>query len=179
MLELNIKDEEVWDEVKEEFVKTRGCRLKLEHSLVSISKWEAKYHKPYLTTEKTTEETIDYIKFMTLSQNVPDEVYTNLTPKHISMIEEYINNPMTAATFKNVKKMTSSGEFITNETIYWWMIKLNIPVEFQKWHLNRLLTLIEFCSLKEQPEKKMSKNEIYSRNAALNAKRKATLKTRG
>lgn len=179
MLEININEEEIWDEVKEEFVKTRGCRLKLEHSLVSISKWEAKYYKPYLSTEKTTEETIDYIKFMTINQNVPDEVYAYLTPKHISMVEEYINDPMTAATFNNVKKTTSSGEFITSETIYWWMIKLQIPVEFQKWHLNRLMTLIEFCSVKEQPEKKMTKNEIYARNKALNAQRKAAWKTRG
>lgn len=180
MLELEIKDDEVWDPYKEEFIKTRECKLKLEHSLVSISKWEANWHKPYLTKdEKTREETLDYIKCMTLTQNVPDEVYENLTPNHLITIKNYINDSMTATTISNINKKTSGGgEFVTNELIYCWMVELGIPFECQKWHLNRLFTLIEVCSVRQQEPKKMSKNEVYARNKALNAKRKAAMKAK-
>lgn len=181
MLELEIEElNDVWNPYIEEFVKQKGCKLKLEHSLVSISKWEAKWHKPYLTKEdKSREETIDYIKCMTLTQNVDDAVFERLTPTHLNKIKEYIEDPMTATWFSDEKKPGNNTQITTSELIYYWMFKSNIPIECQKWHLNRLLTLIQIFEVQEQPPKKMSIKEIYARNAALNAKRKAEFKTKG
>jgi hypothetical protein len=154
--------------------------LSLEHSLVSLSKWESKWCKAFLTKdEKSFEETLDYIKFMTLTQNVDSEVYNYLTNGNISEINEYIEAPMTATYFSDEKTSKTSREQVTAELIYYWMIALNIPFECQKWHLNRLLTLIKVCNIKNQPPKKRSKKDIMSRNAALNAARKKQLNTKG
>lgn len=180
MLEITIPETEQWDELKQEFVYTKAQTLQLEHSLVSLSKWESKWCKPFLSKEdKTFEETIDYIRCMTLNRHVPDEVYGFLTRSNIKQINEYISAPMTATWFN--KDVTGRGgrEQITSELIYYWMIALNIPFECQKWHLNRLLTLIRVCNLKNQPSKKMSRREIMSRNAALNAARRKQLGTNG
>ncbi len=179
MLQIRIPEFEGWDEAKEIFVNKKAQVLNLEHSLVSISKWEAKWHKPFLSKiEKTQEETIDYIKFMTLTQNVDPDVYNRLTNENVLQIRDYIDNPMSATTFKE-DKGTPNREIITSELIYYWMVASNIPFECQKWHLNRLLTLIRICSIKNQPQKKLGKNEILSRNAALNAARKKKLGTKG
>lgn len=170
---------EGWDEKKEEFVIPKTQVLQLEHSLVSLSKWESKWCKPFFSNEeKTYEEVLDYIKCMTLTQNVKSETYEHLTDKNVIDINNYINSPMTATTFSN-KVGGNNREVITSELIYYWMIKLNIPVEFQKWHINRLLTLIRVCEIKETPPKKMSRGEIMSRNAALNEARRKKLNTRG
>ena len=172
--------QEGWDEQKQEFVEPKVQVLNLEHSLVSLSKWESKWCKPFLSKkDKTHEETIDYIKFMTITQNVDPEVYNHLTDKNISEITDYITAPMTATTFTEDKNGKKNNEIITSELIYYWMISYGIPVEFQKWHLNRLLTLIRVCGVKNQPPKKMSKHEIMNRNAALNAQRRAKLKSKG
>ena len=169
---------EGWDEKKQEFVKTQI--LQLEHSLVSLSKWESKWCKPFFSNEeKSYEEVLDYIKCMTITQNVDPEVYNHLTESNITDINNYINAPMTATTFTNVKGHGNNREIITSELVYYWMIALNIPVEFQKWHINRLLTLIRVCEIKNSPQKKMSKNEIMSRNAALNEARRKKLNSRG
>lgn len=168
---------EGWDEVKEEFVKPKTQTLRLEHSLVSLSKWESKWCKPFISDkEKTVEETIDYIKFMTLTQNVHPGVYEHITEQHIRQISEYIDAPMTAATFldENGNKRIN-GERITAETLYWWMISLNIPFECQKWHLNKLIALIRFCSKKNEPPKKLTAAE----RRALNEARKKQLNTKG
>ena len=171
---------EGWDERKEEFVDAKTVTLQLEHSLVSISKWESKWHKPFLSKdEKTAEETIDYIKCMTLTQNVDDHVYNLLTIDNIKKVNEYISAPMTATTFNDSNKKGGGTEIITSELIYYWMISLNIPFECQKWHLNKLFTLIKVCSIKNQPPKKMSKKDIMSRNAALNAARRKQMNTKG
>lgn len=176
-------ESEVYVEATNEFVKIPGMKaykLQLEHSLVSISKWESKWCKPFLSkTEMTTEETIDYIKCMTLTQNVPDEVYNNITQEVIEQISKYIDSPMTATTFSNHNNGRASNEVITSELIYYWMIAQNIPVKFEKWHLNRLLTLIRVCSLKNAPPKKMGKQELASRNRALNEARRKQLNSRG
>ena len=157
----------------------KGQTLRLEHSLVSLSKWESKWCKPFLSKdEKTVEETLDYIKCMTLDQNVDSNVYFCLTEENIKQINDYISAPMTATTFSNNKK-GASREQITSELVYYWMIALNIPFECQKWHLNRLLTLIRVCEIKSQPPKKMSRSELASRNAALNEERKRKLNTTG
>lgn len=180
MLRITIPAVEQWDEQKQEFITTKEQTLSLEHSLVSLSKWESKWCKAFLTKDnKTSEETLDYIKFMTLTQNVDSEVYNYLTNGNISEINEYIEAPMTATYFSDEKTGKTSREQITAELIYYWMIALNIPFECQKWHLNRLLTLIKVCNIKNQPPKKRSKKDIMSRNAALNAARRKQLNTKG
>lgn len=171
---------EGWDEQKQEFVEPKTQVLQLEHSLISLSKWESKWCKPFLTkNEKTYEETLDYIKFMTLTPNVKAEVYDHITQQNVRDIIRYIDAPMTATTFSEDRKGRPSREVVTAELIYYWMISLNIPFECQKWHLNRLLTLIRVCNIKNSPPKKMSKRDIISRNAAINAARRKQLNTKG
>lgn len=179
MLIITVPSVEMFDDKTNRFYKTKSQDLRLEHSLVSISKWEAKWQKPFLSKDdKTIEETLDYIRCMTLTQNVPPDVYTRLTESNIEEISKYINASMTATTFTN-KNMKPNREIITSEVIYYWMIAFNIPFECQKWHLNRLLTLINICNIKNQPAKSMSKRDIMARNKALNAQRKAQLHTKG
>ena len=180
MLEIIIPATEQWDEKNQEFITSKEQILRLEHSLVSLSKWESKWCKPFLSREnRTMEETIDYIKCMTLTQNVDDHVYNLLTIDNIKKVNEYISAPMTATTFNDSNKKSVGNEIITSELIYYWMISLNIPFECQKWHLNKLFTLIKVCSIKNQPPKKMSKKDIMSRNAALNAARRKQMNTKG
>lgn len=180
MLRITIPAVEQWDEAKQEFIYTKEQTLSLEHSLVSLSKWESKWCKAFLRKqEKTFEETLDYIKCMTLTQNVDPEVYNYLTNGNINEINEYIEAPMTATYFSDEKTSKISREQVTAELIYYWMIALNIPFECQKWHLNRLITLIKVCNIKNQPPKKRSKKDIMSRNAALNAARRKRLNTKG
>ena len=180
MLTLVIPGRELFDEESNEFVYSKEVTLQLEHSLVSLSKWEAKWNKPFLSQEttKTDEEILDYVRCMTVTQNVNKNVYYRLTKENIEKINEYINLPMTATTFK-YHNSSRNKEVITAEIIYYWMISLNIPLECQKWHLNRLLTLIKVCSIKNSPSKKMSKREIMNQNRALNASRKKAWGTRG
>ena len=181
MLQITIPATEQWDELKNEFVDSKEQTLQLEHSLVSLSKWESKWCKPFLSKKaKTYEETLDYVRCMTLTQNVKPEVYLRLTQDNIDRINKYIEAPMTATTFsKEVNGGPPNREIITSEIIYYWMIALNIPTEFQKWHLNRLLTLIKVCNIKNQPPKKMGKRATMRRNAALNAARRQQFNTHG
>lgn len=180
MLQITIPAVELWDEQKQEFIYIKEQTLALEHSLVSLSKWESTWHKPFLSkTEKTVEETIDYIRCMTLTQNVKPEVYLGLTAENITQVNKYIEDPMTATFFSEDNAGKNSREIVTNELIYYWMTALNIPVKFEKWHLNRLLTLIRVCNIKNSPPKKYSKGEIMKRNAALNAARRKQLGTKG
>ena len=179
MLKLTIPKQELYDEEKNEFTYIDEKTINLEHSLISISKWESIHEKPYLTNdEKTIEERIDYIKCMTLTQNVPDDIYLGLTSENLLTIDNYINSKMSATWFSNTNNRTSR-EIITSELIYYWMVEYGIPFECQKWHLNRLMTLIRVCTVKKEPPKKMSRNEILARNARLNAARRARLHTRG
>lgn len=180
MLEITIKETELFDDSKQEFIHVKEQTLRLEHSLVSLSKWESKWHKPFISNQQPTrEETLDYIKCMTLTQNVDQNVYNCITNKHIYEINKYIEDPMTATTFGVTNQKGGSREVITSELIYYWMIALNIPVEFQKWHLNRLLTLIRVCNIKNAPPKKLSRSEIMSRHAAINAANKKRFNTKG
>lgn len=173
MLQLKIHATEVYDEQKEEFITIDDHVLELEHSLVSLSKWESKWCKPFLTKEpKTYEETIDYIRCMTLTPNVNPLIYMFLSDEHISQVNKYIEAPMTATTFNNQGKGRSSNEYITNELIYYWMVALTIPFECETWHLNRLLTLVQVCNLKNQPPKKMSRRSVLNQNAMLNKARR-------
>lgn len=180
MLSITIPATEMFNEETQEFIQFKEQKLQLEHSLVSLSKWEAKWCKPFLSKEeKTLEETVDYIKCMTITQNVDQSVYSRLTNPNIQAINKYIEAPMTATTFYNDNQKGRGRETITSELIYYWMISLNIPMECQKWHLNRLLTLIRVCNVKNTPPKKMSKKDIASRNAALNAARRKQFNTQG
>ena len=180
MLQITVPALEGWDESKQEFVSYKPQTLQLEHSLIALSKWESKWHKPFLVKEqKTREETLDYIKCMTITQNVDPEVYNRLSQENIDEINAYIDNPMTATTFSEEQNGKPSREIITSELIDYWMIANNIPVEFRKWHLNRLITLIKVCSIKNSPPKKHSRKELLSRNAALNAERRKRLNTKG
>ena len=179
MLYLTVKGRELYDSEHNRFIDVKTQTIQLEHSLVSISKWEARWKKPFLSNKTmTVEETVDYIRCMTITQNVDPAVYYAMSPKNIKDIRDYIDSPMTATTFSGSDNKPNK-EIITSELIYYWMIALNIPFECQKWHLNRLLTLIKVCNIKNQPDKKMKPHEIMKQNAALNAARKKNMNTKG
>lgn len=166
--------------MKEEFIITGRAALQLEHSLVSLSKWESKWHKPFLDKiDKTAEETMDYIRCMTITQNVDPMVYRCITNEIVRQVSEYIDDPMTATWFSKEKKRSFNTETVTAEIIYYWMIVYNIPFECQKWHLNRLLTLIRVCDVKNAPPEKLSRKEVARRNAALNAARRKAYRSKG
>ena len=179
-----VKSIEIYDEAIETFFMTKPMKeqtLQLEHSLLSLSKWESKWCKAFLSNkEKTYEETIDYIKCMTLTQNVDPEVYNHLTEENMRQIKEYIEAPMTATSFSDDKSSKGSRETVTAELIYYWMIALQIPFDpCQKWHINRLLTLVKVCNIKNTPPKKRSRRDIMSQNAKLNAARRQQMNSRG
>lgn len=179
MLSLIIPDCEVYDPVTNRFAPVKGRTIQLEHSLVSVSKWESKWKKAFISEKgRTREETVDYIRCMTITQNVDPKVYLGITRKNIEQVEAYINDSMTATTFKNLNRRGSGG-VVTSEIIYYWMVSLQIPFECQKWHLNRLLTLIRVCDEKSQPGKKMSQRDIAKQNRALNAARRRRTGSRG
>lgn len=189
MLLLNVGTDERWDSEKNQFIEACPVELKLEHSLLSISKWESIWKVPFLHTTdnkgndtKTTEQNISYIKCMTCNQKVPEEVYSYIGKKELKIVNDYINTEQTATWFSEYDtKSTQSGkkQIVTSELIYYWMVANQIPWEAQKWHLSRLYTLIQICSIKNQPAKKMSKTEIMNRNASLNAARKAAAQSKG
>ena len=180
MLEIVVPGVELWNEATNEFILTKSQKLRLEHSLVSVSKWEAKWCKVFLNDrEKPINEIMDYIACMTITQNVDPIVYKCLTNDNVNDVIKYIEAPMTATHFREKPNRPTINEPVTSELIYYWMIAMQIPMECQKWHLNRLLALIRVCEIKNTPPKKMSKSEIMARNAALNAQRRAKNNSRG
>ena len=183
MLQIDVPEIELYNSETEEFTSIKAQKLQLEHSLMSISKWESKWCKPFLSMEeKTPEQTIDYIRCMTIGPPPSNDVYMVIAYNEdtIKQIKAYIDAPMTATWFneKEGHKKTSK-EIVTAELIYYWMIALQIPFECEKWHLNKLLTLIKVCNIKNTPSKKMPKKEIYSRNRALNEARRMKYNTKG
>ena len=179
MLYITIPGVELWDSAKEEFLNTKTTTLALEHSLIAVSKWESRWHKAFLTKEqKSREETVDYIRCMTITQNVDPVIYNTISDDIIAEVYEYINDPMTATTIKSDNK-TPNRQIVTSEVIYSWMCALNIPFKCEKWHLNRLITLIQVRDIENSPPKKMSKNELANRNRELNAERRKLYKTKG
>lgn len=176
------QEADIWNDKIKKFVKIeafKGCTLMLEHSLISISKWEMKWHVPFISKENRTEEqTLHYIKCMTLN-TVPSNTYDHLTVKDINDISDYINDPMTASLVKDIPSKKGKSETVTNELIYYWMISLQIPFECEKWHLNHLLQLITVCNVKNAPPKKMGKRETMDMYRKLNEERKAKYHTTG
>lgn len=181
MLTIVIPEGEMFNEETGEFVYTKEQKLVLEHSLVSLSKWESKWKKPFLDNkDKTPEETLDYIRCMTITKNVDPNAYFNIPSEAVARVNDYISDTMTATTFNNNGHIRPRRETITSEIIYYWMVNFNIPFECEKWHLNRLLTLIQVCSVKSQSDtKKMSKREILQQNSELNALRRKQLGSKG
>ena len=187
MLTITIPGGEFYDEENEKFFETKGKTIVIEHSLVSISKWESKWKKPFIETlnnwSKNPEsinmdEILDYIRCMTLTQNVDPIVYRTIPAQIINDIFEYMNDPMTATWFRN-EEHNKRGEVVTSELVYYWMTALNITFECKKWHFNRLMVLIRIASEKNQPPKKMNKNSILKQNRSLNAQRRARMRSRG
>ena len=174
MLEIEVQEETLYDEKTMSFIPIKATKLRFEHSLVSISKWESKWHKPFLAEgEKTPEEMVDYLKCMCLTQNPDPEVFAHLSAENMKKIADYMEDPMTATWFNDKNKPGGKGKVITNELIYYWMAEHGIWKECEKWHIKRLLTLIHVCSAERAPKKKMSRGEVYERQRALNAQRRA------
>ena len=176
MLQLKISSSRWFDEAREEFVIYPATSLKLEHSLISVQRWEAKWHKSFLNAkELTQEEVMDYVRCMSLDQNVDPSVFARLTSADVEKIKAYIADPMSATTFSSYQKNTPSRQIITAEIIYYWMTSFNIPFECAKWHLNQLLTLIRVCGIKGNPGGKIKGNsrELGKQRAALNKARRA------
>lgn len=180
MLNLKITVEEHFDNKTQEFHSV-DFNLELEHSLVSLSKWEQKFEKPYLTEERMTkDEVLWYIKAMVLTENVPDEVIDSLSEENLEEIHEYINAKMTATTFHELPGGSRPRpQIVTNELIYYWMFSFGIPIECETWHLNRLFTLIRIFNAKNSKPQKMSRNAQIEQRRALNEQRKKQYNTRG
>lgn len=180
MLTIVITGEEHFDEETQEFTYPESVTLELEHSLVALSKWEAEYEKPFLSSDdKTEEEVLGYIRAMIQTPNIAPEVFDRLTLENLEEINNYINAKKSATWFSDDSHQSRNGEVITSELIYYWMIVFTIPLECENWHLSRLFTLIRVCNVKNAPPKKKSTAEIAARNRDLNARRKAQLGTRG
>lgn len=179
MLTITLEKQEFFDERLSEFFELPQLTLQLEHSLVSLSKWESRYEKPFLDKkEKTDDEIKAYVFYMILSPEVQEDVLLRLTEEDYFKIRSYIDAKMTATTFSE-RQVGPSREIITSELIYFWMITFHVPIECENWHLNRLLTLIRVCNIKNQTPKKMNKAELAARNRELNARRRAQFGTRG
>lgn len=180
MLEITVTGRELWDSRTCTFYVLKDQVLQLEHSLLSISKWESITHKPFLGKDPhTSKEIATYIRCMTLNKGVDPKAYEALTTKDLEKIKAYIDDPATATWFsKDENSRRPSRKAITSELIYYWMIAGNVPMQCEKWHLNRLLTLLHIIEIKNRPKKKGSRMSS-SRMASLNAQRLAANGGRG
>ena len=180
MLTIIISSPEQYDELNNKFIKSEIFVVELEHSLASMSKWESKFEKPFLgKSEKTTDETVEYIKCMVVTPNFDYNILNYLSNSNLHEINKYIDSKQTATTFNQIADKKNNAEVVTSELIYYWMIAFNIPFSCENWHLNRLLTLVRICNVKNSKPKKMSRTELAQRNAMLNAERRARLNSSG
>lgn len=182
MLQLVIPGGEFWDESKEEFLISKGAKLKLEHSLISISHWEMKWHESYFDSKKTDEMALDYIRCMVLNKEYDLDVLKFLTQKNLSDIYKYMSDSMTASTIGRIESGNNKykNRKVTSELIYYWMIEFGIPFECEKWHINRLIMLIRVCSEENRPkDKKKNQQSLAAEYRAMNAARKAKYHTTG
>jgi hypothetical protein len=177
VLRIKVVIAEGYDETSERFLEPETIVIELEHSLLSVSKWESKWEVPFLdTNNKTNEQTLDYVRMMNLGPDLPEDIFSKFSPENFDTINEYINAKMTATWFRETQE-AKVREVITAELIYYWMISLGIPFDCEGWHLNRLLTLIKVCNIKNAPSKKVSSAEAGQRARELNAQRKAAMGT--
>lgn len=180
MLTIIIEEDEFFNEETQTFEEVEKTIIDLEHSLLSVSKWESKYQKPFLSTaEKSPEEIFGYLKSMVVSPNLDPDVLYKCSQENLDEIQTYIDSSQSATTFGVMPERRGPGEVITSELIYYWMVAFNIPFECEHWHINRLFSLIRICNIKNAKPRKLSKNEIAMRNRELNAKRRAELNTSG
>lgn len=180
MLRITIEGGDYFNDETEEFIYFDDVVLDLEHSLLSLSKWESIYQKPFLSAgEKSVEEIFGYLKAMVVSPMVDLDVLHRCSQKNIDTVQKYIESGQSATTFGSMPERRGPGETITSELIYYWMVAFNIPFECETWHLNRLFSLIRICNIKNSKPRKMSRNEIAMRNKELNDKRRAELNTSG
>jgi hypothetical protein len=180
MLTITVGATDVYDEATGTFGDHGGAELQLEHSLVSLSKWESIHEKAFLgTAEKTSEEVLSYVECMVLGEIPPGEILQQLSDKNVEDINRYIDRKMTATWFSEQPGAPKAREIITSELIYYWMTVFNIPFECENWHINRLFTLIRICNIKQDKPKKMSRAEVGRRNRELNAQRRAQMGTKG
>lgn len=186
MLEIEVAGGEFYDEDKNEFSTRKPVTLRLEHSLLSISKWESIWKIPFLHTtdskgvdSKTLEQTLSYVKCMTINQNVPDYIYDHISDSDMVKIWDYVNSDCSATWFSETKGSRANQRIVTSELIYYWLVAYQIPWEAQKWHLSRLQTLVKICDVNSQTKKKMSKSEILSQNQRINEARRKANQTRG
>ena len=180
MLRIIVPGAEFFNEITEKFSTVGDIELSFEHSLLSLSKWESEYQKPFLTQgNKTPEEILGYIRAMLISGNLDQETIARLTKQNLDDINAYINSKESATTFKIGPKERANGEIVTAELIYYWMTTFGIPFDCERWHLNRLFALIRICSIKQSKPEKMSRSELAQRNHEINAQRRAQLGTRG
>ena len=180
MLKLLVPGVEYFNEETETFETVGDFELELEHSLVSLSKWESKYQKPFLGKgSKTPQEILGYIEAMILTPIYPEDLFMRFNQQSLDVVSAYIESKESATTFGKMPERGGPGETITSELIYYWMVAFNIPFECERWHLNRLFALIRICNIKNSKQKKMSRNEIATRNRELNAQRKAQYNTTG
>jgi hypothetical protein len=180
MLTIRVSGVESFDETTQEFTAQGGSILELEHSLVSMSKWESIHEKAFLGKDpKTPEEILSYVKCMTLTQDVPPELFNKLSLDNVDAIRDYIDAKMSATWFSDQPGAPKTREVITSELIYYWMTVFNIPFTCESWHLNRLFTLIRICNVKQAKPTKMSRGEIAQRNREINAQRRAQLGSTG
>lgn len=187
MITITVPKREVFDTENQIFYRVdHETTIQLEHSLISLQKWESKWHVPFLydKTQKTFEQTIDYIRCMCVTPNVKEDVFYCIPPSEMQRISEYIHDPMTATWFRDDKKNQDplnkpKKEIVTAEIIYYWMITLNIPSEYKKWHLNQLLTLIRVINVKNTPQKKRPRREILEEYKAINEENKKKFNTKG
>lgn len=177
MLEIYVEGETFWNEELQEFYDMAPKTFHFEYSLAAISKWEMKWHIPYLTEDtKTQEQVRDFIRCMCLDEEPPDELHLAiLSTRYAEEFNAYTKDPMTATTIKSVDKFPSHSRnnIQTNELIYHLMTVNNIPFECDKWHFNRLMTLIRVCNEQNGEKKPMTKRETLEYQAALNKARRA------